>query len=190
MQPEARRRRAARRPRRVHKPSPWGPNTQSWANCPGSRAFPAHSVRHPGRPASTTSGAVGREHRERESASPPFRSSPHSSAALSASSRELPTTARPPVSRARWGTSGGPFRSPMSRLRQPLDPDLRTLQRRWLPEPNGKANSGRESKSPFPTPRGPCSISQTVEFGTEEDSKTNTFWGPEPNVGANSCSTG
>ncbi len=95
---------------------------------------------------------------------------------------------------ARISRTVGDFRRSISaassRLRQPLDPNLRTLQRRWLPERDGKANSGRESKSPFQNPARSmfCFAGRWVWYraGLENE----TPWGTEPDLGSNSCSTG
>ena len=63
-----------------------------------------------------------------------------------------------------------------------------SFRRQWLPEPNGSANSGRESKMTFRTPRGPCSISQNVEFGTEQDAIANSVGGRSHPGTSCSCS--
>ncbi len=74
--------------------------------------------------------------RERIAArSPKDSSSIPRSSALFTRPRELPAAALPTVSRARWGTSGGPFRWPLAGSANHSAAPVASCQREWLPEP-------------------------------------------------------
>ena len=139
------------------------------------RAKPAKSF------PSTAPGDVGRERREYESTCCRSRAGHLIFAAFGGSLCQAPRTRRNGCPGRLSGTVGDfrrPLRAASSPLRQPLGAPLRTPGKRWLPDPNAFANSGRESESALSVPGSRALRSQNRLDRYRVGRELELLWGP------------